>query len=123
MNIEDILSEIDAEIARLQQAKALLGNTAHVSGTVIKRKPGRPPSNKTASTTAAKNVGKRRTMSPEGRARIAAAQKARWAKTKRAAKKATKAVGKGKLGRPAKSVAKKASAKKVTSAKPESVTA
>ncbi len=97
MNIEDIISEIDAEIARLQQAKALLGNTVSVSA-VIKRKPGRPPAS-AKTQPVAKKTGKRRTMSPEGRAKIAAAQKARWAKTKRAAKK----VAKKKVGRPAKS--------------------
>jgi hypothetical protein len=36
MNTTDILVEIDAEISRLQQAKALLNGT----NTVIKRKPG-----------------------------------------------------------------------------------
>jgi hypothetical protein len=66
--------EIDREIARLQQARDLL------AGTTIKRKPGRPAGSASKSqatsfipnefTTAPK---KRRTMSAEGRARIAKA--------------------------------------------------
>jgi hypothetical protein len=73
MNTSEIIAHIDSEIARLRQAKALLG------GEQIKRKPGRPSSKLVKKTPAAK----KRTMSPEGRARIAAAQKARWAKVKK----------------------------------------
>jgi hypothetical protein len=72
----DIISEIDAEISRLEQAKQLL------SGTTPKRGPGRPPL-KVGVKTAPKK--KRSRMSPEARARIAAAQRARWAKTKKTA--------------------------------------
>jgi hypothetical protein len=66
----DILALIDAEIASLQQARAL------ITGASVRRKPGRP-------------VGtgkKKRKLSPEGRARIAAAVKARWAAQKKSAK-------------------------------------
>jgi hypothetical protein len=70
----DILAAIDAEIASLQQARAL------IAGASVKRGPGRPP--KTAVTPVAK---KKRKMSPEGRARLVAAVKARWAKQKKAA--------------------------------------
>ena len=48
-----------------------------------KKKPGRPAgtgSSKSASTEAKESMPKRRTMSAEGKARIAAAQRARWAK-------------------------------------------
>ena len=72
MAIESVLNEIDAEIARLQEVKRLL-STAET-------KPGR----KTA--TAAKKRSKR-TLSPEARARIAEAQKKRWAAVKKSAKK------------------------------------
>lgn len=80
----DILSAIDSEIARLQQVRALLANAG--DGTVAAvtrrgRKPGKAPAK--APTKAAK---KKRNLSPEGRARIAAAVKARWAKQKKAAK-------------------------------------
>jgi hypothetical protein len=73
VNLTTILADLDAEIARLQQAKALL------SGTVEKRKPGRPP-------LTAKAPVKKRNLSPEGRARIAAAAKARWARQKKGTK-------------------------------------
>jgi hypothetical protein len=64
METTHILAEIDSEIARLQQVRALLsGHSA---------KP--------------KSTGKKRHMSAEARARIAAAQKARWAKAKKPAK-------------------------------------
>lgn len=71
METSKLVADIDAEIERLQKARALL------NGAEAKRKPGRP-ANATSP--------KKRTMSAEGRARIAAAQKARWAKTKKAAK-------------------------------------
>jgi hypothetical protein len=75
MNTKEILTHIDFEIARLQQAKALL------IGEPARRKSGRPFSKPA---TRASSV-KKRTMSAEGRARIAAAQRARWAKAKKAA--------------------------------------
>jgi len=71
MDTSKLVADIDAEIERLQQARALL------NGAEAKRKPGRA-ANSTSP--------KKRTMSAEGRARIAAAQKARWAKAKKAAK-------------------------------------
>jgi hypothetical protein len=73
MDTTPIIQFIDAEIARLEQAKAVL------NGRTTPAKRGQPISSK--ATPAAKPV--RRKISPEGRARIAAAQKARWAKTKR----------------------------------------
>jgi hypothetical protein len=73
MSVESIIAEIDLEIARLQQAKQLL------SGTVSRKGPGRPRGTTPKSAPKAK-----RTLSPVARARIAAAQRARWAKTRRA---------------------------------------
>jgi hypothetical protein len=75
LNTNEILAHIDSEIARLQQAKTLL------TGEPARRTPGRPfpkPAQKASSV-------KKRTMSAEGRARIAAAQRARWARAKKAA--------------------------------------
>lgn len=69
-----LLSLIDAEIATLKQARALIAATA-------KRKPGRP-----AKAPAASAAKPKRKMSPEGRARLVAALKARWAAQKKAAK-------------------------------------
>ena len=74
MDIKAILSEIDAEIAKLTKVREAL------QGTPAKRGPGRPRLVKTAKPTAKKKA--KRKMSAEGKARIAAAQKARWAKLK-----------------------------------------
>jgi len=64
MNTAEIVKAIDEEIERLQEAKRLLGE----GGEKAPKRVGRP--------------GKR-TVSPEGRARMAAALKARWAKSGR----------------------------------------
>jgi hypothetical protein len=89
MNTSDIVLAIDVEIAQLQKVKVLLTGT----DLTTKRKPGRTSAaNKATSLNPAEfaNAAKRRTMSAEGRAKIAAAQKARWAKSKRLAKKAAR---------------------------------
>jgi hypothetical protein len=80
MQTTQIIAELDAEIARLQQAKALL------NGATTKRSPGKPAASMIAAAPAATAAPKKRQMSAEGRARIAAAQKARWAKSRKAAK-------------------------------------
>ncbi len=72
MEITQILGAIDEQIAMLQEARDLL------SGTPKKRGPGRPPKG------AISTEGKR-TLSPEARAKIAAAQKKRWAAKKKVA--------------------------------------
>jgi hypothetical protein len=81
MNIQDIVVEIDTEISKLQQVKALLSGTS----TTEKRKPGRP-----VNASLPGKVRTRRTLSAEAREKIAAAQRARWAKSKKAAKKAAR---------------------------------
>jgi len=73
MGIKQILAELDAEIAHLQQAKALL------TGETVKRGPDRPKASP------APTKKKKRNLTPEGRARIAAAVKAHWAKAKKKA--------------------------------------
>jgi hypothetical protein len=77
--MKSILSEIDGEIARLMQAKALL---SFAGTTAIKRKPGRP--SKTAATVVPNipNAKKRKKMSAEGRERVRQAQIKRWAALK-----------------------------------------
>ena len=77
--VKDILVAIDAEIARLEQAKALLSTSGAF---VAKRKPGRPA--KVASIEAPKvqKARKRSKMSAEGRERIRHAQIKRWATLK-----------------------------------------
>jgi hypothetical protein len=66
MNLDAIVQIIDEEIERLQRARSLLtGHTAPLKGGLPRAVP-------------------KRTMSAEGRASIAAAQRKRWAKTRRA---------------------------------------
>ena len=84
MALTDIISSIDAEIATLKQARTLLAAGSAV--TVAPRKAGRPPK-VVASSPKALPRKKKRVLSPEGRARIAAAAKKRWAAKKKAAAK------------------------------------
>jgi hypothetical protein len=80
---KSILFEIDAEIARLMQAKALLSS----AGTpAIKRKPGRPSKTAAIVVPVAQKAKKRKKMSSEGRERVRQAQIKRWAAVKQAAK-------------------------------------
>lgn len=84
MAISEILAEIDNEIAKLKDARALLSK-----GTVpaAKKSPGRPK-NTTAAVApqAAKPARKKkRKLTPEGRKRIREAVKKRWAAQKIAA--------------------------------------
>jgi hypothetical protein len=72
MSSNNILKLIDAEIARLQQVRSLLSQTRVVSATQTTR--------------AKSNPGKKRKLTPEGRARIAEAVKRRWAAAKKSAK-------------------------------------
>jgi hypothetical protein len=78
MDTKEILAHIDTEIARLQQVKDILSGSA----TKAKRGPNK------AKAIHVPIIVRKRTMSAEGRARIAAAQKKRWATVKKAAKKA-----------------------------------
>ena len=80
---KSILSEIDAEIARLRQAKALLSSAGT---TAIKRKPGRPSKAAAIVVPVAQKAKKRKKMSAEGRERVRQAQIKRWAAVKQAAK-------------------------------------
>jgi hypothetical protein len=75
MTIEEIISHIDAEISRLTEARDLVAGTAVGKVNRSPRKSAAPK---------AKGLRAKRVISPEGRARIAAAQKLRWAKQKRA---------------------------------------
>jgi hypothetical protein len=71
MTIDHVISQIDSEIARLEQARALLSH-----GGSRARRPN-------AAAKAAKPL-KRRVLSASARRKIAAAQKKRWAATKQA---------------------------------------
>ena len=81
MTIEEIILHIDAEINRLTEARDLVAGTAVGKVSRSPRKSGLAAPKPSA-------VRAKRVISPEGRARIAAAQKLRWAKQKRAKDKA-----------------------------------
>ncbi len=77
MAIENILAQIDAEIAKLQQARALLamlGTAATKTGRTAKKAPAKA------------KARKKRVLSAEARKKIADAQYRRWAKKKAKAK-------------------------------------
>jgi hypothetical protein len=85
MDTTRIIAQIEEQITKLQQAKALLTVSEG------KTKAGRPKGSKTITAAAPETTKTQRRLSPEGKARIAAAQKARWATLKKVATKKTPA--------------------------------
>ena len=81
MAMNDLVALIDAEIAKLQEVRKLLATVSVVNAVPAKR--GRPAKEKVEPV---KPKGKKRNMTPEGRARIAEAVKRRWAAQKKTAK-------------------------------------
>lgn len=77
MDVNRIVSELDTEIARLQQIRAALSGAAGSETTAAPRR-GRPKGSKNVASTGAP-AAKKRQLSPEGRKRIAEAMKKRWA--------------------------------------------
>ena len=82
MHTAELLSAINEEIARLEQVKALL------NGDRIGPKKRGPKPKATVFEFGLNAVPRKRTISAAGRARIAAAQRARWAKLKKTKAKA-----------------------------------
>ena len=82
MKQNEIIQSLRTEIAKLQRVLNLL--LEQTTETEPVRRPGRPkgPSNKATSFDPEEFAPKKRTMSAEGKARIAAAQKKRWAAQK-----------------------------------------
>jgi len=78
MAIDSILAQIDAEIARLMQARSLLATLG--TGAVAVAEP------TTAKAVAKAKRKKKRVLSPEARKRIADAQRKRWAAQRAKAK-------------------------------------
>ncbi|MEP7361616.1 MAG: hypothetical protein ABI972_00030 [Acidobacteriota bacterium] len=76
--LEGLTLQLDRVAGQIAQVQAMMG----------KRKAGRPKASESASgaVAAPKKPKKRRTMSPEARERIAAAQKKRWAAYRKATK-------------------------------------
>jgi hypothetical protein len=88
VEVSRIIAEIDAQIAKLQQARELL------SGTITKaaKGPGRPKGSKNSKAAAAPaSAPRKRKLSPEGRKRIAEAMKRRWAERRKTAAKSAAA--------------------------------
>ncbi|AFL86779.1 hypothetical protein Terro_0433 [Terriglobus roseus DSM 18391] len=79
MTTQEILAAIDAEISKLQQVRAAL--SGYSDPTVVKRGPGRPKK-----IVAPVKAPAKRVLSDAARAKIAAAQKKRWAASRKAAK-------------------------------------
>jgi hypothetical protein len=77
VEVKQIVVELEKEIARLKEARALLAGQGSVSG---KRGPGRPPGK------AGRGPSKKRRLTPEGRKRISDALKRRWAARRKAVK-------------------------------------
>jgi hypothetical protein len=90
---KSILFEIDAQIALLRQAKALLSSAGT---TAIERKPGRPSKTPAIVAPVAQKPKMRKKMSAEGRERVRQAQIKRWAAVKQAAKSTTAPLSKSK---------------------------
>jgi hypothetical protein len=72
VGVREILLHIDREIAQLQRARTLLNNGSHIAGNGN----GRPHKN---------GRRKKLNLSPEGRKRIAEAQRRRWDRARKAA--------------------------------------
>jgi hypothetical protein len=83
MAIENIIAQLDAEIARLYQVRNLLSATGKVEVklTGAKSKPAKKTRGAAISGTKSK-TGVKRVLSPEARKAIADAQRRRWAAQK-----------------------------------------
>jgi hypothetical protein len=79
VEVSRIIAEIDAQIQKLQQARALLASAT----APVRSGPGRPKGsvNKVA-------TSRKRNLTPEGRKRIADAMKRRWAERRKQSSKA-----------------------------------
>ncbi|MEI9979468.1 MAG: hypothetical protein WDN23_10790 [Edaphobacter sp.] len=75
MEVNRIIAEIDAQISKLQQARALLAGVAPTA----RSGRGRPKGSKNVAPAAPR----KRKLSPEGRKRIADAMKKRWAERRK----------------------------------------
>ena len=127
--MNEILEAIDQEILKLQQARALLADAPAVQAVkpAAGKRRGRPKGSVNKKAEVAAPVVAKKTRAPlsaEGKAKIAAAQKARWAKQKKAvakpvAKKITPKSAKKAVpaAKPAKKIAAKVTKKAAVAAK------
>jgi hypothetical protein len=77
VEVTRIIAEIDAQISKLQQARALLAGTSAPAGR------GRPKGSKNVTSANSTTKPRKRKLSPEGRKRIADAMKKRWAERRK----------------------------------------
>jgi hypothetical protein len=84
VEVSRIIAEIDGQIAKLKQARALLAGDSSVP----RAGRGRPKGSKNvvAKTASAATTQGKRQLSPEGRKRIADAMKKRWAERRKQSK-------------------------------------
>jgi len=84
VEVSRIIAEIDAQISKLQQARALL---AGATAPAVRNGRGRPKGSKNsaaaAPAAATTTTTRKRKLSPEGRKRIADAMKKRWAERRK----------------------------------------
>ena len=80
MEVNRIIAEIDSQILKLQQARALLAGTTTSAGPAGR---GRPKGSKNGGSTVSAKAPRKRKLSPEGRKRIADAMKKRWAERRK----------------------------------------
>ena len=81
MEVSRIIAEIDSQISKLEQAKALLQGTSTTGSG--RGRPRKIVSPATATPAAKGGVKKKRNLSVEARKRIAEAQKRRWAERRK----------------------------------------
>jgi hypothetical protein len=84
VEVNRIIAEIDAQILKLQQARALLAGTSTSASRTAR---GRPKGSKNTASGASTTTPRKRKLSPEGRKRIADAMKKRWAERRKQAAK------------------------------------
>lgn len=82
MDVTQILSAIDAEIARLQQAREAIAALEGGSPVPQPRR-GRPKGSTTAAAAEPAGRKRKRNLSPEGRKRIQEAMQRRWAERRK----------------------------------------
>jgi len=80
VEVSRIIAEIDAQISKLQQARAVLAGT---TAPAVRTGRGRPKGSKNAASVAPATAPRKRKLSPEGRKRIADAMKKRWAERRK----------------------------------------
>jgi hypothetical protein len=81
VEVSRIITEIDGQISKLQQARALLAGTTAPAARSGRGRPKGTKNSAVAATPAA--PARKRKLSPEGRKRIADAMKKRWAERRK----------------------------------------